>query len=155
MTKRKKDERPGAIESSEHEPSTRKLAPRAASPMTERSGYGEVPWMIGLYIAHSSDTITTFVENGLTIGRHGLDSFTDPHIDLTPQNAQELGVSRVHARLSARKNTLCIHDLGSTNGTYLNGYQIEPFTEVPLHDGDVIELGDMKLRVAFLSRLME
>jgi len=110
--------------------------------------------MIGLYVARTSDTITTFVEDALTLGRHGLETFTNPHIDLTPHGAQGLGVSRVHAQLAARKNTLCIHDLGSTNGTYLNGYRIEPFTDVPLHDNDVIEMGELKLRVTFLSRLV-
>jgi hypothetical protein len=45
-----------------------------------------------------------------------------------------------HARLLPHGDTLVLEDLGSTNGTYLNG---EPVTgPQPLHDGDRIRIGD-------------
>jgi FHA domain len=45
-----------------------------------------------------------------------------------------------HAKISRQGRTLVIEDLGSTNGTYLNG---EPLTgPQPLHDGDSIRIGD-------------
>jgi len=45
-----------------------------------------------------------------------------------------------HAKISRQGRTLVIEDLGSTNGTYLNG---EPLTgPAPLHDGDQIRIGD-------------
>src|SRR6202789_3123398 len=45
-----------------------------------------------------------------------------------------------HAKISRQGRTLVIEDLGSTNGTYLNG---EPLTgPQPLHDGDQIRIGD-------------
>ena len=45
-----------------------------------------------------------------------------------------------HARLSPQGDAIVLEDLGSTNGTYLNG---EPLTgPQPLHDGDRIRIGD-------------
>jgi hypothetical protein len=45
-----------------------------------------------------------------------------------------------HARLVPQGDVVVLEDLGSTNGTYLNG---EPLTgPQPLHDGDKIRIGD-------------
>lgn len=45
-----------------------------------------------------------------------------------------------HAMITRQGRTVVIEDLGSTNGTYLNG---EPLTgPQPLHDGDRIRIGD-------------
>jgi hypothetical protein len=49
-------------------------------------------------------------------------------------------VSRLHARVFVREGVLVIEDLGSTNGTYVNGVRlIGPQTLTP---GDVIGLGE-------------
>ena len=48
--------------------------------------------------------------------------------------------SSAHARLLAQGDVIVIEDLGSTNGTYLNG---EPLRgPQPLHVGDSIRIGD-------------
>jgi hypothetical protein len=45
-----------------------------------------------------------------------------------------------HARLVPHGDAIVLEDLGSTNGTYLNG---EPVSgPQPLHDGDAIRIGD-------------
>jgi hypothetical protein len=45
-----------------------------------------------------------------------------------------------HAKITLQGRTVVIEDLGSTNGTYLNG---EPLNgPQPLHDGDRIQIGD-------------
>lgn len=53
-------------------------------------------------------------------------------------------VSRHHARLQARRGTLVFTDLGSTNGSRVNGSRV---TEVVLGEGDRIEVGDTVLVV--------
>ncbi len=45
-----------------------------------------------------------------------------------------------HARLIAQGETVILEDLGSTNGTYLNGEAVGG--PQPLHDGDRIRIGD-------------
>ena len=53
-------------------------------------------------------------------------------------------VSRYHARVQARQGALVLTDLGSTNGSRVNGVKVD---EVVLGVGDRIELGDTVLVV--------
>lgn len=57
----------------------------------------------------------------------------------------DVTVSREHARLSVDANGLSITDLGSTNGTYVNGRRHEAGR---LHEGDVLMIGKFRLRVS-------
>jgi len=52
--------------------------------------------------------------------------------------------SRRHARLSSRAGRLVISDLGSTNGTRLNG---DPVREAVVGPGDRIEVGATRLEI--------
>jgi hypothetical protein len=45
-----------------------------------------------------------------------------------------------HARLAPQGDIIVLEDLGSTNGTYLNGEPLEG--PQPLHPGDTIRIGD-------------
>ena len=51
-----------------------------------------------------------------------------------------MSVSRRHCQLNLNKETLKIRDLGSHNGTYLNGERIDEATVQP---GDYIEIGPL------------
>ncbi len=53
-------------------------------------------------------------------------------------------VSRKHARLIRFEQSLVLEDLGSTNGTYLNGKLIRT---APVHEGDVITIGNNDLTI--------
>jgi ABC transport system ATP-binding/permease protein len=75
------------------------------------------------------------IREEITIGR--MDGNT---IRLTEQN-----VSRNHARLSLRSGVLRIEDLGSYNGTSLNGSVLAGLAT--LKDGDVILIGDYRLGI--------
>ena len=66
---------------------------------------------------------------GLTIGR-------SEDNDLVARDGR---VSRHHGRIVGRRGTLVYLDLGSTNGSRVNG---EPVTEVVLGLGDRLEVGD-------------
>jgi hypothetical protein len=57
-------------------------------------------------------------------------------------------ISRHHARLQARRGTLVLTDLGSTNGSRVNGERVD---EVVLGEGDRIEMGDTVLVVESVS----
>ena len=75
------------------------------------------------------------IREEITIGR------TDGNtIRLTEQN-----VSRKHARLTLRSGVLRIEDLGSYNGTSLNGSALSGVAN--LKDGDVILIGDYRLGI--------
>jgi FOG: FHA domain len=71
---------------------------------------------------------------GLTIGR-------SEDNDLVARDGR---VSRHHGRIAGRRGTLVYLDLGSTNGSRVNG---EPVTEVVLGVGDRLEVGDTTIVV--------
>ncbi len=52
--------------------------------------------------------------------------------------------SRYHAEIHQTGQGLRVKDLGSTNQTMVNG---SPISEVPLNDGDQIQIGDTRLQV--------
>ena len=53
-------------------------------------------------------------------------------------------VSGLHAEIILELDCLMIRDLGSTNGTYVNGVRVTD--EIPLQEGDVITLADVSFR---------
>jgi pSer/pThr/pTyr-binding forkhead associated (FHA) protein/tetratricopeptide (TPR) repeat protein len=75
------------------------------------------------------------IREEITIGR--MEGNT---IRLTEQN-----VSRKHARLTLRNSVLTLEDLGSYNGTSLNGSALSG--HATLKDGDVILIGDYRLGI--------
>ena len=72
--------------------------------------------------------------NLMTVGR-GLNN------DLIVEDAR---VSRQHAQLRFKSRRYFIGDLGSTNGTYVNGTQVT--TDQVLHDGDTVSFGGLEMR---------
>lgn len=54
-------------------------------------------------------------------------------------------VSARHARLFVQDRRLLLEDLGSTNGTWLNGVRL--LAPTPLREGDVLRLGQTELRL--------
>jgi pSer/pThr/pTyr-binding forkhead associated (FHA) protein len=58
----------------------------------------------------------------------------------------EATVSHRHALLSRQSEGAVLIDLGSTNGSFVNGVQAPPDEVVWLADGDVITLGRVVLR---------
>lgn len=56
------------------------------------------------------------------------------------------GLSRRHARIVLRDGVPCLEDLGSRNGTFVNGEQIQ--APRALRGGDEIRMGSVRIRVA-------
>ncbi len=85
------------------------------------------------------------VEPGATIGREGCDiTLSDPD------------VSRRHAAIQIVRDEVSIEDLGSTNGTFVNGQRIEERRR--LTDGDEIQIGSTVWRLrapASATRLVD
>ena len=70
-----------------------------------------------------------------------------PDVDLTPDGGLEGGVSRRHARIQRQRTQFFIEDLGSANGTFLNGQRLTPYLPHPLHDKDELQIGRIRLQV--------
>jgi pSer/pThr/pTyr-binding forkhead associated (FHA) protein len=72
-----------------------------------------------------------------------------PEVDLTDESAKEHGVSREHACIFRRGNIVEVEDMGSTNGTLLNGTRLAPYNPTLLNDGDQLQLGNLLIEVSF------
>jgi hypothetical protein len=86
----------------------------------------------------------------LTLGRASpLPDDMQPDIDLTACGAVELGVSRRHVHIRREGALIYATDLGSANGTSLNGHRLLPNQKRILRNGDDLQLGHMVTRVQF------
>jgi hypothetical protein len=79
--------------------------------------------------------------NQMRIGRRSVSRGLEPEIDLTGPPADP-GISRLHAVLiAAPGGGWAVLDPGSANGTMVNGTEVRVGDQMPLHDGDRINLG--------------
>jgi hypothetical protein len=87
----------------------------------------------------------------LIIGRSTNRGPMMPDIDLAGSEGNKLGVSRLHLsiRYDMQYNTLTVFDLGSANGTFVNGQRLHPHEVRVLHHNDELRLGNMVLDVTF------
>jgi hypothetical protein len=77
----------------------------------------------------------------MRIGRRSVSRGLEPEIDLTGPPVDP-GISRLHAVLIAMLDDgWAVLDPGSANGTLVNGTEVRVGDQVPLHDGDRINLG--------------
>lgn len=81
---------------------------------------------------HSAGLVAVFSKAQITLGRH-------PSSDLRFDPDRELDVSARHAAIARRGDQWYVRDLGSTNGTLVNGHRIAD--ETKLDDTDQIRLG--------------
>ncbi len=88
-------------------------------------------------------------DHDLIIGRSARDSIMLPDVDLSPYHADRHGVSRLHAAMRLRENTVTIADLGSVNYTYINGQRLHAHEVRCLRAHDELRLGHLVLRVHF------
>lgn len=88
--------------------------------------------------------------NNLIVGRADPARGGIPDIDLTAFGAEQRGVSRQHLKMHYAEGQLTITDLGSANGTRLNGEKLQANQGYPVKDGDEILLGQLAVRVNFL-----
>jgi pSer/pThr/pTyr-binding forkhead associated (FHA) protein len=102
---------------------------------------------ISLHLMDSGKILPLASRNEFTLGRLSEGQPIMPDIDLTPYQAYASGVSRLHAVVKRDSNRVLVMDLGSSNGTYVNGRRINPHMEEPLSHGDIVALGKLKIQV--------
>jgi hypothetical protein len=102
-----------------------------------------------LYVQRAEEPFLLSTERTTVLGRFSPDARVQLTIDLTPYQAYELGVSRLHASISYDGSSFILQDLGSTNGTTLNTKPVVPNSGYVLHSGDEICLGKLVCRIYF------
>ncbi len=90
------------------------------------------------------------VAEELTLGRFGPnDEGQKPDVALNDFAAEQNGISRRHAKLIRKNSLVYLMDLGSTNGTFLNGQRLLPNAQRMLRRGDEIYLGYLRVYIRF------
>jgi len=119
---------------------------------SQRAASGSSPLRLVLQIqSPRKRVLSTLFSQDLVVGRVDPDEQTQPDIDLTPLRAEEAGVSRFHVRFSYKEDTLYVEDLGSTNGTRINGFELAAGKSYRLMPSDEIELGSLRLTAQVIS----
>jgi pSer/pThr/pTyr-binding forkhead associated (FHA) protein len=117
------------------------------------SGTSEFPeeGLLRLEVSETTNPIIMMVEKSVTFGRLDATTGSMPDIDLTPFAGYRAGVSRRHAEIRLDKDTqkLNIWDLGSSNGTFLNGDRLISHRPYTISDGDSIRFGQLDVTVRF------
>ena len=102
---------------------------------------------ISLHLLDSGEILPLTDRTDFTLGRSVEGQPIVPDVDLSPYDAYANGVSRLHAAIKLVKNQAVIVDLGSSNGTFLNGVRLLPHVETLVAHGDLIYLGKLKMQV--------
>src|SRR5262245_33505090 len=71
----------------------------------------------------------------------------DPNLDLVLDNGE---ISRLHVLVSVMNETVIVEDLGSTNGTFVDGRRVTTRASVPV--GSVLRVGDRSFRCVRASQ---
>ncbi len=103
--------------------------------------------MVSLYLVDSGQILHLAGRSEFTLGRVAESQPILPDVDFSPYEAYSQGVSRLHASLKIINQRVVITDLGSSNGTRVNGQKIMPHIDYLLNHGDVVALGKLKLQV--------
>jgi signal transduction histidine kinase/pSer/pThr/pTyr-binding forkhead associated (FHA) protein len=107
-------------------------------------------WRVRLELVGSqAEALEVDVGGDVVVGR---DRRAVNFVDLSDYRAEKLGVSRSHIMLRPTDTHLFIIDLGSTNGTTLNGHSIGVNTPYALLDDDLVALGNLQFKVRIVGR---
>lgn len=118
---------------------------REHQPTTAPLGLG---WSIIFRVGEQSRTLP--LREAIIIGRAvDTDNEREVSLDLTPFGAYHYGVSRRHATMSLNDGYLYLEDMGSTNGTRINGFQLTAHQKYRLRDGDEVEFARLRAIIYF------
>jgi CRP-like cAMP-binding protein len=92
------------------------------------------------FIGKSTGKIYPVYKDEVLLGRYDSVTGHRPEIDLTEEDANR-NVSRRHARLLFKDGTYCVaEEIGTMNGTYINGKKLPTGVLTPIKDGDELLL---------------
>ncbi len=105
------------------------------------------PLFLRLKIGKKKREVEVSLDKDVHIGRVDPTSTVFPEVDLTNDEDAIKSVSRRHARIFMDDNVIKLEDLGSINGTRVNGRKLDPYLPKILSNGDIIQLGRIKIEV--------
>ncbi|MEM7585881.1 MAG: cyclic nucleotide-binding domain-containing protein [Acidobacteriota bacterium] len=97
-------------------------------------------------LVHDTSSIEFFLSAGeeTSVGRRDPVTGINPDIDLTPADSQR-SISRRHAKIFRRDSRFYVREeIGTMNGTFVNGERVETGLPVEFKDGDEVRFGLIK-----------
>ena len=107
----------------------------------------EPDYAVAICVLDSGVILPLENKDEFTLGRSAEGQPILPDIDLAPHKAYEYGVSRLHVSIRFENKRIYASDLGSVNGTRLNGQRIPPHKPFLLKHGNILTLGKLKLQI--------
>lgn len=102
---------------------------------------------VALYLVDADEYIHIDERAEITVGRETEGQMVVPDIDLGPFDAYQAGVSRLHVHLNLSGPQMTIKDLGSSNGTLVNGVKLKPHTNQIIQNGDILTIGNLEIQI--------
>jgi CRP-like cAMP-binding protein len=100
---------------------------------------------LAYFISNSTGNVFPVFKSEALIGRFDSVTGTRPEVDLTNED-QSRNISRRHARLVVTDGKPFVaEEIGTMNGTYLNGVKLANGVLTPVHDGDELLLCRLSL----------
>ena len=121
--------------------------PDSAAPPDATEATPADPVMTLTFSNGATFEVTAEVTN---VGRSDVAQGWHPELDVIPfgGGAPDLGVSRHQARIQRDGRAFSIVDVGSTNGTFVNGKVLTYNAPVALQDGDALAFGAFNVTVS-------
>ena len=122
---------PSPIRVSEREPKRKEREEKKEAPLIH----------YGLTLQRGKHRIALPVNGKIVLGRFDTVANVTPDVDLSYDDRENFTVSRHHARITGRDGQHEIEDMGSTNGTRINGMRLGIGQKAQLRPGDRVGLG--------------
>jgi pSer/pThr/pTyr-binding forkhead associated (FHA) protein len=106
---------------------------------------------ISLFLLDHKKLIPLSGRSEYTLGRVAEGQPILPDVDLSGYEAYAHGVSRLHAAIKVINMKVVVVDLGSSNGTRVNGQKIVPNIDYPLNNGDIMAFGKLRMQILLKS----
>ncbi len=138
-----------------HSPEFRRADPRITAPLRDRLANTQgiinprnpLGNDLSLHLLDSGQILPLSGCQEYVLGRSSEEQQEKSIIDLADYQAYEKGVSRLHASIRKNDGAFTVVDLGSSNGTRLNGARLAPQQVYPLQHGDILSLGKLKIQI--------
>jgi hypothetical protein len=102
---------------------------------------------VTLHLLDTGQVLPLSERTEFTLGRISEGQPIMPDVDLSPYQAYARGVSRLHAVIKREASHVFLMDLGSSNGTFVNGKRLAPNVDHAVSNGDVVALGKLKIQI--------